>query len=191
MTLTLSKTKTNINFEKTFKEFYSPLCNFAYSFVPDKDLCEDLVQDIFLKIWDKSPTITISISSYLYRAVKNSCLDHLKQRYKQSILPIEEIEDPIYSPYELSHENNLEALQIKIEAAVNALPPKCKEVFLLRRNFQLSYNEISTELNISKKTIENHMNTAIKKLRTQLSKSDLLIYFLFFEKKTNKKSLSN
>ncbi|MBN2595624.1 MAG: RNA polymerase sigma-70 factor [Marinifilaceae bacterium] len=181
--LVLSKNKTNIDFEKTFKEFYSPLCNFAYSFLPDHDLCEDLVQDVFLKIWDKSPDITSSISSYLYRAIKNSCLDHMKKSYKQSIIPIEEIEDPIDSPNELNREKDLTALNIKIEKAVNSLPPKCKEVFLLRRNFQLSYDEISNELNISKKTIENHMNSAIKKLRTQLSKSDFLIYFFFLEKK--------
>ncbi|MFA9370245.1 MAG: RNA polymerase sigma-70 factor [Labilibaculum antarcticum] len=181
--LVLSKTKTNIDFEKTFKEFYSPLCNFAYSFIPDQDLCQDFVQDVFLKIWDKSPDITTSISSYLYRSVKNSCLDHLKKSYKQSIIPIEEIEDPIDSPYELNRGKNLEALNQKIEKAVNSLPPKCKEVFLLRRDFQLSYDEISDELDISKKTIESHMNSAIKKLRTQLSKSDLLICFFFLEKK--------
>ncbi|PCH69956.1 MAG: RNA polymerase sigma-70 factor [Bacteroidales bacterium] len=181
--LVLSKTKPNIDFEKTFKEFYSPLCNFAYTFIPDQDVCQDLVQDVFFKIWDKSPDINTSISSYLYKAVKNSCFDHMRKSYKQSIIPIEEIEDPIDSPYELNRENNLEALKQKIETAVNSLPPKCKEIFLLRRNFQMSYDEISIELNISKKTIENHMNSAIKKLRTQLSKSDLLIYFFFLEKK--------
>ncbi|MDM8159527.1 RNA polymerase sigma-70 factor [Labilibaculum sp. K2S] len=181
--LALSKTKTNLDFEKTFKEFYSPLCNFAYSLLPDHDLCEDLVQDVFLKIWDKSPDINTSISSYLYQAVKNSCFDHMRKSYKQSIIPIEEIEDPIDSPYELNREKDLTALNKKIEKAINSLPPKCKEIFLLRRNFQMSYNEISIELNISKKTIENHMNSAIKKLRTQLSKSDFLIYFFFLEKK--------
>ncbi len=181
--LVISKTKTDIDFEKTFKEFYSPLCNFAYSFITDQDLCQDLVQDVFMKIWDKSPEIKTSISSYLYQAVKNSCIDQMKKNYKQSILPIEEVEDPIDSPYELNREKNIEALNKKIERAVNSLPPKCKEIFLMRRNLQLSYDEISIELNISKKTIENHMNSAIKKLRNQLNKSDFLIYLFLLEKK--------
>lgn len=175
--------KTNIDFEKTFKEYYSPLCNFAYSFIADQDLCQDLVQEVFLKIWDKSPDIKTSISSYLYQAVKNSCLDQMKRNYKRSIIPIEEIEDPIDSPYELNREKNLETLNQKVKQAIDSLPPKCKEIFLMRRNFQLSYDEISKELNISKKTIENHMNSAIKKLRAQLNKSDFLIYFFLLEKK--------
>jgi RNA polymerase sigma-70 factor (ECF subfamily) len=176
----MSKTAQNvsINIEAAFKEYYSPLCKYAYGFVPDQDLCEDMVQDIFLKIWDKTPNISTSLSSYLYRAVKNACIDQMKKSMQQSILPIEEVEDPIDAPFELNREENLNTIREKVETAIQNLPPRCREVFIMRRNMQMSYDEISESLNISKKTVENQMNSAIKKLRAQLNKSDLLIYFL-------------
>lgn len=174
----MSHSTHKIDFNRCFKEYYSPLCNYAYSFLTDQDQCEDLVQDIFLKIWDSPPTINTSISSYLYRAVKNACISQMKKNVQQSILPIEEVEDPIDTPFELNREENLARIRSKVERAVENLPPKCKEVFIMRRNMQMSYLEISEHLNISKKTIENQMNTAIKKLRAQLDKNDLLIYFL-------------
>lgn len=175
----ISTPTKDIDFETCFKEYYSPLCNYAHTLISDKNLSEDLVQEIFLKIWDKKPNINSSISSYLYRAVKNSCIDTIKKKMQQSILPIEEIEDPIDTPFELNREQNLSAIKIKVEKAIDSLPPRCREVFIMRRNLKMSYKEISESLNISKKTIENQMNSAIKKLRAQLNKSDLLIYFLF------------
>ena len=172
-----------IDLETTFKEYYSPLCRYANSFVFDQDLCEDLVQEVFLKIWDKKPNINSSLSSYLYRAVKNACINQMKKTVQQTILPIEEVEDPIDNTFELNREENLSQIKEKVETAIQDLPPRCREIFIMRRNMQMSYDEIAETLNISKKTIENQMNSAIKKLRTQLSKSDLLIYFLMVGKK--------
>ena len=178
-----SKSIKNIDFEFCFKEYYSPLCKYAYSFLSDQDQCEDLVQDIFLKIWNTPPIINTSISSYLYRAVKNACINHMKKTVQQSMLPIEEVEDPIDSPFELNREENLSNIRAKVERAIASLPPRCREVFIMRRNMQMSYDEISEHLDISKKTIENQMNVAIKKLRSQLSKTDLLIYFFLLGKR--------
>lgn len=179
----LSKPTKNIDFENSFKEYYSPLCRYAYSLIPDQDLCEDLVQDIFLKVWDKNPDINSSLSSYLYRAVKNACINEMKKKVQQTNLPIEEVEDPMDTPFDMNREKDLSAIKLKVTKAIDNLPPRCREVFIMRRNMQMSYDEISASLSISKKTIENQMNAAIKKLRAQLSKSDLLIYFLMFEKK--------
>ncbi|MRT93026.1 RNA polymerase sigma-70 factor [Ancylomarina sp. 16SWW S1-10-2] len=178
----LSANNTKLNIETTFKDYYQPLCKYANSFIFDQDMCEDLVQEIFLKIWDKKPNINSSISSYLYRSVKNSCINQLKKTTKQAIIPIEDIEDPIDTPYEVNREENIELVKRKVETAVENLPPRCREIFIMRRNMQMSYNEISEILDISKKTIENQMNSAIKKLRSELNKSDLLIYFLIIGK---------
>jgi len=174
-----SRNSKEIDFEVSFKAYYAALCQYAYSFILDQVASEDLVQEVFLKIWDKSPSIKSSLSSYLYRAVKNACIDHMKMKLKQSIVPIEEIEDQIEIEFELNREEDMTQIKEKVEKAIHSLPPKCQEIFLMRRNMQMSYNEIAVSLDISKKTIENHMNMAIKKLRSQLCKSDLLIYFLF------------
>lgn len=176
------KTKKT-DLEIIFKEYYAPLCKYAYSFIPNKELCEDLVQDIFLKIWKKTPNFTASISSYLYRSVKNSCINQMKKSVQQTLIPIEEIEDPIDSPFELNKEIHLEKVKLKVETAIQNLPPRCREIFIMRRNMKMSYDEISNSLNISKKTIENQMNSAIKKLRAQLNKTDLFIYFLLTGRK--------
>ena len=179
----ISTPTKNIEFENSFKEYYSPLCKYAYSLISNKDLCEDLVQEIFLKIWDKKPIINNSLSSYLYRAVKNACIDQLKKMAQQVIIPIEDVEDPIDSSFEIRRDENIELFKKKVETAIQNLPPRCREIFIMRRNLQMSYNEISESLNISKKTIENQMSSAIKKLRIQFKKSDLLIYFLFLGRK--------
>jgi len=180
--MNLITTKNNIDIESSFKEYYSPLCRYAHSFIFDQDTCEDLVQEVFLQIWDKNPVVNSSISSYLYRAVKNACLNQLKKTAQQVIIPIEEVEDPIETSFELNKEQNISQVKEKVEHAIQNLPPRCREVFIMRRNMQMSYNEISEALNISKKTIENQMNSAIKKLRSQLNKTDLLIYFLMIGK---------
>jgi len=175
-------TSNKIDIEASFKQYYSPLCKYANSFIFDNDVCEDMVQEIFLKIWDKPPTINTSISSYLYRAVKNACINELKKTAQLAIIPIEEVEDPMDTPFEINREKNIELLKEKVETAIGNLPPRCKEIFIMRRNMQMSYDEISESLSISKKTIESQMNSAIKKLRSQLNKSDLFIYFLMIGK---------
>jgi len=169
----------NFKLEATFKKYYSPLCNYAYSFIPISDICEDIVQEVFIKIWDKNLIIKTSISSYLYTAVKNSCLNQIRTNFRKSIISIEEIEDPIDNPFDLEKEDNLQIIKEKVANAIDDLPPRCREIFILRRNQQMSYDEISEALDISKKTIENHMNTAIKKLRASLKKTEIMIYFFF------------
>lgn len=105
-----------------------------------------------------------------------------KKTAQQVIIPIEDVEDPIDTSFELNREENLEMVKEKVETAIENLPPRCREIFIMRRNMQMSYGEISETLEISKKTIESQMNSAIKKLRSKLSKSDLLIYFLMIGK---------
>ncbi|MFA8436729.1 MAG: RNA polymerase sigma-70 factor [Marinifilaceae bacterium] len=171
-----------LELETAFKKYYSPLCNYAYSFIPITDACEDIVQEVFFKIWDKKLLIKSSISSYLYTSVRNACLDQIRSNFRKSIIPIDEIEDPIDNPFDLEKEENLQNIKTKVANAIDNLPPRCRDIFILRRNQQMSYDEISETLNISKKTIENQMNTAIRKLRASLSKSEIMIYFFLTAK---------
>ncbi|TKG90446.1 RNA polymerase sigma-70 factor [Puteibacter caeruleilacunae] len=171
-------------FEESFKSLYPTLCNYAFSFVKDKDTSEDIVQEVFIKVWNNYSKIKTSHSSYLYQAVKNACLDYLKKSYRTAIVSIDEVSDPIDDPLDLHREKTLNEVKNKIALAIDNLPPKCREIFIMRREMQMSYSEISESLGISKKTIENHINLAIKKLRKDLSKKEYLIY-LFLLKKLN------
>lgn len=172
-------------FEAIFKGYYVRLCNFAYSFLEDKDEAEEVVQSTFLTIWEKhdSLEIQVSLKSYLYRSVHNSCLNKIKhskvkQVHQESTKSKEEVFSDDASEHIISKE-----LEHQIEIAINALPPKCAMVFRLSRFENLSYAEIADQLGISVKTVENQMIKALKILREELKDYlPALIWLLFLKK---------
>ncbi|NVO10712.1 MAG: RNA polymerase sigma-70 factor [Bacteroidales bacterium] len=172
-------------FESIFKSYYVMLCNFAYSFLEDKDESEEVVQNTFLTIWEKHDSIDIQISlkSYLYRAIHNSCLNrikHVKVRvaHKESAKNNEQVFNEDASEDIINKE-----LEHQIEVAINSLPPKCKMVFKLSRFENLSYAEIAEQMDISVKTVENQMMKALKVLREELKDYlPALIWLLFMRK---------
>jgi len=169
-------------FEMLFKTYYQSLCKYAYSFLNDKDEAEEVVQAAFINVWDKRQAIEIqtSIKSYLYRMVRNSCLNVIKhQKVKKQ-----------HAAYEMaggepSHEGVSQSvisseLEQKIYEAMKALPEQCRLVFQLSRFEELKYAEIADQMDISVKTVENQMGKALKIMRIQLK--DYLPLFLIFMK---------
>lgn len=157
-------------FEMIFRSHYQVLCNYAYSFVQDKDEAEEIVQETFLNIWEKRADIHIELSlkSYLYRAVRNSCLNAIKH---ENIKKKHAMESKAAS--DISHDTVSQAivsseLDQRIGEALLALPPQCRLIFQLSRFEELKYAEIATQLNISIKTVENQMGKALKIMRDQL-----------------------
>lgn len=172
-------------FEVIFKSYYVMLCNFAYSFLEDKDESEEVVQSTFLTIWEKHDSIDIQISlkSYLYRAVHNSCLNRLKHvKVKSTHHEYAKGQEQAFN--EDASENLInKELEQQIEVAINALPPKCGMVFKLSRFENLSYAEIAEQMDISVKTVENQMIKALKILRVELKDYlPALIWLLFMRK---------
>jgi RNA polymerase sigma-70 factor (ECF subfamily) len=168
--------------EMLFKTFYQPLCQYAYSFLRDKDEAEEVVQSAFVNIWDRREELTIqtSVKSYLYRAVRNACLNVIKhERVKK------EHETHELAQGEPVHEGTSEGvmmteLERRIAAAMKALPEQCRLVFQLSRFEELRYAEIAEQLNISVKTVENHMGKALRIMREQL-KDYLPLVLLFIQ----------
>lgn len=152
-----------------FREHYEAVCNFAYSFLKDSNHSEDLVQDVFVKLWENRNQIEIEISikAYLYKTVKNSCLNAIKHEKVKRKHQEFEIANQIV---ELESQTELEAdeLKDKINEKILSLPEKRREVFLYSREDGLKYAEIADKLNISIKTVENHMGLALKYLREEL-----------------------
>ncbi|MDP6908292.1 MAG: RNA polymerase sigma-70 factor [Flavobacteriales bacterium] len=157
-------------FEKLFHEHYSMLCRFGFTWVQDADEVEEIVQDIFVSLWEKRATVSISTSirSYLFSAVRNACLNHVKHlkvraQHRQHVLVTAdssmETADQQLQTFEL---------QSTIRKAVENLPERCREVFLLSRVEGLKYAQIAEELSISVKTVENQMGKALKTLRLHL-----------------------
>jgi RNA polymerase sigma-70 factor (ECF subfamily) len=155
-------------FRKVFDECYESLCRYAFSIVKDFDQAEDIVQSMFMKLWEKRSELDIntSVRSYLFRSVYNQCMNQLEHKViktkHESIVRVEAGRDeqpPDVFPDEL--ESN-------IRKAVDALPPQCRSIFIMSRYDELKYSEIAERLGISVNTIQNQVSKALKLLREAL-----------------------
>ena len=154
--------------EFLFKKYYSPLCRLAKRLVGDAEAAEDVVQDVFFKLWQdrESREISTSVKAYLYRAVSNKALNYLEKHKKLTPLETAELPEPTFLPSENSLQT--QELEAKIAEALEALPPACKAVFVLSRYEEMSYREIADALQIAPKTVENQLGKALRHFRHYL-----------------------
>jgi RNA polymerase sigma-70 factor (family 1) len=159
----------NDDFNRLFNDLYAPLCRFCMKFVIDKEAAEDIVQDIFVYLWENWERLAsiASIRSYLFTAAKHRSISHLQKpfsKYKDD----DRIDAQITLPgSELAGPEELLAgkeLEIVLKEALEALPLKCRTIFSLKRFGELSNKEVATKLHISVKTVEAQMTIALRKL---------------------------
>lgn len=167
-------------FEKLFRLFYERLCNYALGILKEDAQAEEVVQEVFVGIWQKRDeiAITTSIKSYLYRAVHNRCLNLIRH----GKVRLEYVNHSLHSDSGIEPPSSgveQKELQNRIHDAIEALPTECARVFRLSRFEELSYHEISEFLGISIKTVENQMGKALKLLRSRLAEY-LVQYILPF-----------
>ena len=166
-------------FAALFRSYYEPLCYFAQRFVEDFDAAEGIVQDIFVRLWETRETMNIhtSVRSYLYTAVKNSCLNQIKHsRFSAPLEGKEEQPDATA----LSPDAQLESdeLMSALEAAIKGLPPRCREIFRLAKFDNLSYQEIAEIQNVSVNTVKTQLQRALKSLAKALQYLQVLLVLL-------------
>jgi RNA polymerase sigma-70 factor (ECF subfamily) len=168
-----------MDFSTIYMSFYPQLVRFATVFVVFEEDAENIIQDLFVGLWEKKDSLNHveNINAYMYKLTKNKCLDHLKHKmvkerfiantqsyYEQEIsLKMQSLE---CFDIELASEERVEMV---VSKAISALPPKCREIFILSRHDGLKYKEISEKLNISVNTVETQMCIALKKLRSSVS----------------------
>jgi RNA polymerase sigma-70 factor (ECF subfamily) len=164
-----------------FDKYYTDLCNLVNIYIHDEMMSEEIVQDIYVYLWEKKGNIHIesSVKAYLLKASKNKSLNYLRNENNKLNIH-KKLGEVIKTTYEMPS-NVLDAMQLReiIENAVKSLPKKCKEVYRLAKEKELSYKEIAEEMGISVKTVENQMGIALKKLREQLRPYYNDIFFLF------------
>ncbi len=167
-----------LSFESLFNAYVQKLINFSRRYVYDKQIAENIVQDVFVKIWINRKNLdhSKSIKTYLFTAVKNNSLKHLRHinvEKRHSIITIDSNE-------EISPANILEKNEIaeRLNQEINSLPEKCKEIFSMSKFDKLKYAEIAEILDISVKTVETQMGRALKKLRKNLRHFLMLIIWL-------------
>jgi len=172
-----------VEFEKVFKLYYKPLCDYACTIIKDSDESEEVVQNIFFVIWSKKKILGISISlkSYLYRSVHNECLNKLKH-IKVKLVYAMDLKNNITTSGLDNVSENIDAKELnkKIQSALDSLPEQCGKVFKLSRFENLKYSEIALKLDISIKTVENHMGKALKIMRDNLKDYLMLLIWLLY-----------
>jgi RNA polymerase sigma-70 factor (ECF subfamily) len=179
----------NINFDQVYVAHYAKMKRFAKEYVLLEEDAENIVQDVFLKLWEHKEIINMPVNliAFLFTVTKNRCLDHLKHKkvvQKATAVLMEEQKN-------ISMEMNLEALEAfddsifaenSVEAilanAIQSLPEKCREIFIKSRIEGKKHKEIAAELNISTHTIEAQMNIALKKIRLRLKNYLPLLIFV-------------
>jgi len=159
-------------FELLYRRYFVRLCVFANKFLIDKQISEEVVQDIFLKLWENHVMFRSdgSAKSYLFQAVHNKSLNLLA--HQKVTNHYSEMIKAVYSkPEEFDVLESLIAIELnlRIENIINDLAPECKKVFLMSRADGKKYHEIAEELNISIKTVETQICRALKKFRSELA----------------------
>ena len=151
-----------------YKLYYQKLIFFAKSILRTKELAEEVVEDVFIKLWCNRQQITEikNLNIYLYTAVKNTSLNRLSQQAKQLVsAPFDfldiELDNELANPQELMITAEM---MNKMRHAIDTLPPRCKMIFRLVREDGLKYKEVAEILNISVNTIDVQMAIAVKKI---------------------------
>lgn len=167
-------------FQKVFEEYYNPLCNYAFTFLKDLSSSEDVVQELFVKVWEKRQDLITSdtIRFYLFTAVRNNSLTFLQREKKAAIVELNDYDAPDEQFSFTQETKSAPDYRSQLSAAINELPPKCKEVFLLSRMSKQSYKEIADTLNISVKTVENQIGKALKILRHFVKEQKVFVWLL-------------
>ena len=164
-------------FESLFHDHYPGLTRFAEGFVFDRDVSEDIVQSLFIYLWEHAENLNISssIKSYLYFSIKNRCLNHLRG------LKIQDQHHILYMEATLNEEGLAgedSDITRQIASCLEKLPPKMAEIFKLKYLEEHTVKEIATQLEVSENTVKTQLLRAKEKLRMLLLKSTRLKFFL-------------
>lgn len=154
-------------YRQLFIQFYSKLSRFVMGFTKNKELTDEIVSDVFINIWRRRKNLVEikNLKLYLYVSARNTTFNYLKKLHRENLTDLDlveiELEDPFADPGAamITREMNL-----KLKAAINELPPRCKLVFTLVKEDGLSYKQTAQLLNISESTVENQISIALKKI---------------------------
>ena len=177
------------NFDSIYINNFSRLFLFAKEYVLFDEEAENIVQDIFLMLWEKREAlrVDVSLTAYLFTLVKNKCIDFLRhqmveQMYSENVKHEynEELNVKLFALESFDHNfSSEEQIEILLRNAIDKLPERCRLIFIKSRIEGKKYKEIAEELNLSVNTVEGQISIALKKLREELKDYLPLLLFLF------------
>jgi RNA polymerase sigma-70 factor (ECF subfamily) len=160
-------------FNIVFKSFYSLLCAYARELVKSYQTAEEIVQDVFVKLWENHSRLHIetSLKAYLYRSVYNGCLNFIRDTKKTSYQHVD-IHNSGYldelvteEPEWLSSPERIDRMEDAIKRTIHELPEQCRQIFILCRHEHLSYPQIAEKLGVSLSTVKTQMGRAMSRLK--------------------------
>ena len=160
-------------FNEIYNRYWSILYAYAFRIYTEEKICEDIVQEVFIKLWERAETVTIdNIEGYLFKAIKYKIATYIRD-LKFTSTHLEVLQN---IPNFTSSEKNLEyeELEKRLLFEIDKLTPKCKKVFMLSRFEQLTNIEISKKLNISVRTVEKHISDALKELKVNIKTNHII-----------------
>jgi RNA polymerase sigma-70 factor (ECF subfamily) len=176
------------SFELVFKTYYKKLCTFAFDYTRQLETAEDIVKDFFVAFWDNRNSLEIktSLSGYLFRSVRNACINYLlRNKERKNTISMEEvnwieikINEPVSNDYPIG---NLLAKELEgqIYNIIEKLPEACREIFKLSRFDDLSHKKIAERLHISENTVKVQIYRALKHLKETISVIAILLFKFF------------
>ena len=164
-------------FDFLFRSYYGGLCSYANAYLKSNDISEEIVQEVFVRLWEKHSKIVIhtSIRAYLYQSVFNGCMNYIKGMQSSGFKHID-LED-------ISIRNELMSMDLAdgefskmfaddverdLESAISDLPDQCRDIFRMCRNDNLSYKEIAKQLKVSRSTVKTQMSRAMNRILKQM-----------------------
>jgi RNA polymerase sigma-70 factor (family 1) len=166
--------------EQLYSRYWQHLFIAAYNVLKNKAASEDIVQEAFLQLWQRREKLDIktSLEAYLFSVVRYTVFKYIKKEQAHSQV-FKNLEERLHyiTPEDIVVEKNIRS---QLAGIVNTLPEKCREIYILSREEQLSHHEIATRLNISTKTVENHITIALKKIRFSIARMTVFFFFISF-----------
>lgn len=165
--LRIAQQRDSRAFRQFFDYFYQDAYRLAFFYVQDRELAEELVSDVFLKIWHRGESLgtVLHPRTYLLTAVKNYCINHLRQQHSETVSLDDELQGSVDSNAPGPDERLVwDEMQQALNMAVARLPARCQLIFKMVREQQLSYREVAESLGITSKTVEIQMGIALRRL---------------------------
>lgn len=170
----------NEYFKILYKKYFKVLHAYSFRIVSNNEVAEDIVQEVFLLCWDRRKSIdtTIPMKSYLYTLTRRKSIDFLRKSENNN-LPLSEFETHLdqffFETLVFDDHIDMQEIERVIRKAVELLPPKCKDVFLLSRDKDMKNKQIAESLNLNIKTVEKHISKALKQIRLSLEDGGFLV----------------
>ena len=163
------------SFHQAFIQHYESLCQYAFALVKESQAAEDIVQEIFVRVWEKKKELVGSpdIKFYLFTAVRNNCITYAQKNKRSPVTSLTGQEIAIAPSIPLPEKKKEKTFEELLEEGLDRLPPRCREVFVLSRMSKLTYQQIADTLGISVKTVENQMGKALSVLRAYVKEKQV------------------